>query len=179
MGSASFRRGSRRTRASSNSCAGSSAAAENPGPTAFRARSGTSRRPARRAARRAGGHATLLIQVAGLNLLTDPHWSERASPLSFAGPKARERAGIAFADLPEDRRGLLTHNHYDHLDLDTIARLWARDRPRIVAPLGNDASSAPTRTTSRSRRRIGGIGGLCRRRSRSTSNRPITGRRAA
>jgi len=85
------------------------------------------------------GHATLLIQVAGLNLLTDPHWSERASPVSFAGPKRVNPPGISFEDLPPIDAVLVTHNHYDHLDLETIARLWARDRPRIVAPLGNDA----------------------------------------
>ena len=85
------------------------------------------------------GHATLLIQVAGLNIVTDPHWSERASPISFAGPKRVNPPGIAFDDLPPIDAVLLTHNHYDHLDLETIARVWARDRPRIVAPLGNDA----------------------------------------
>jgi L-ascorbate metabolism protein UlaG (beta-lactamase superfamily) len=85
------------------------------------------------------GHATLLIQVADLNILTDPHWSERASPVSFAGPKRVNPPGIAFDDLPRIDAVLVTHNHYDHLDLPTIERLWARYRPRIVAPLGNDA----------------------------------------
>jgi L-ascorbate metabolism protein UlaG (beta-lactamase superfamily) len=85
------------------------------------------------------GHATLLIQVAGLNILTDPHWSERASPLSFAGPKRVNPPGIAFEDLPPVDVVLITHNHYDHLDLPTITQLWERHRPRIVAPLGNDA----------------------------------------
>jgi L-ascorbate metabolism protein UlaG (beta-lactamase superfamily) len=85
------------------------------------------------------GHATLLIQVAGLNILTDPHWSERASPFSFVGPKRVNPPGIAFEDLPPIDVVLITHNHYDHLDLTTIARLAARHRPRIVAPLGNDA----------------------------------------
>jgi L-ascorbate metabolism protein UlaG (beta-lactamase superfamily) len=85
------------------------------------------------------GHATLLMQVAGLNVLTDPHWSERASPFSFAGPRRANPPGIAFDDLPKIDAVLVTHNHYDHLDLPTIARLWRRDQPRIVAPLGNDA----------------------------------------
>jgi len=84
------------------------------------------------------GHATLLIQVAGLNILTDPVYSERVSPVSFAGPKRANPPGVAFADLPRIDVVLVTHNHYDHLDLDTIERLWRRDRPRIVAPLGND-----------------------------------------
>jgi len=84
------------------------------------------------------GHATLLIQVAGLNILTDPVFSERASPLRLAGPRRVNPPGIAFEDLPKIDAVLVTHNHYDHLDLVTIARLWRRDRPRIVAPLGND-----------------------------------------
>lgn len=85
------------------------------------------------------GHASFLIQVAGLNLLIDPVFAERASPLAFAGPKRVNRPGIAFDDLPPIDVVLVTHNHYDHLDLKTLARLWLRDRPRIVAPLGNDA----------------------------------------
>src|SRR5215217_5127058 len=66
------------------------------------------------------GHATILIQVAGLNVLTDPVFSERASLVSFAGPKRVNPPGIAFADLPRIDAVLVTHNHYDHLDLDTI-----------------------------------------------------------
>lgn len=84
------------------------------------------------------GHATLLIQVAGLNILTDPIWSPRASPVRFAGPRRAQPPGIAFADLPPIDVVLVTHNHYDHLDVVTLARLWERDRPRIIAPLGND-----------------------------------------
>lgn len=84
------------------------------------------------------GHATLLIQVAGLNILTDPLWSERASPVRFAGPRRANPPGIAFDDLPPIDAVLVTHNHYDHLDVVTISRLWQRDQPRIVAPLGND-----------------------------------------
>lgn len=84
------------------------------------------------------GHATVLIQVAGLNILTDPVYSERASPLASLGPRRVNPPGIAFEDLPKIDAVLVTHNHYDHLDLATIGRLWRRDRPRIVAPLGND-----------------------------------------
>ena len=84
------------------------------------------------------GHATLLIQVAGQNILVDPVWSERASPLRFAGPRRANPPGIAFEDLPPIDSVLVTHNHYDHLDGDTLTRLWAQFRPRIVAPLGND-----------------------------------------
>ncbi|HVL72594.1 MAG TPA: MBL fold metallo-hydrolase [Beijerinckiaceae bacterium] len=85
------------------------------------------------------GHAAFLIQVAGLNVLTDPVFVERASPFQFAGPRRVNPPGIAFDDLPRIDVVLITHNHYDHLDLATLARLWRRDRPRIVAPLGNDA----------------------------------------
>jgi L-ascorbate metabolism protein UlaG (beta-lactamase superfamily) len=84
------------------------------------------------------GHATVLVQTAGLNILTDPIWSERASPFSFAGPRRVRAPGIRFADLPRIDLVLLSHNHYDHLDLPTLRRLWARDRPLIVTSLGND-----------------------------------------
>lgn len=85
------------------------------------------------------GHASFLIQVSGLNILTDPVFSDRASPVTFAGPKRVNPPGIAFEDLPPIHAVLITHNHYDHLDIDTLARLWQQHRPLIVAPLGNDA----------------------------------------
>ena len=85
------------------------------------------------------GHATLLVQLPGLNILTDPVWSERVSPLSFAGPKRVNAPGIDFADLPRIDVVLLSHNHYDHLDLATLARLKAAHDPLVVTPLGNDA----------------------------------------
>jgi L-ascorbate metabolism protein UlaG (beta-lactamase superfamily) len=84
------------------------------------------------------GHASFLVQVSGLNILLDPVWSERASPVSFAGPGRYAPPGIAFDDLPRIDAVLVSHNHYDHLDLATLARLWQRDRPRIIVPLGND-----------------------------------------
>jgi L-ascorbate metabolism protein UlaG (beta-lactamase superfamily) len=86
------------------------------------------------------GHATFLLQGAGLNILTDPVWSERASPFSFAGPRRVNPPGIAFDDLPPIDVVLVSHGHYDHLDVETLARLWRRDRPHIVAPLGNDVT---------------------------------------
>ena len=85
------------------------------------------------------GHATVLVQTAGLNILTDPIWSERASPFSFVGPKRVRAPGVRFEDLPRIDLVLVSHNHYDHLDLATLRRLWERDRPAIVTSLGNDA----------------------------------------
>ena len=71
-------------------------------------------------------------------MLIDPVWAERASPFSFVGPKRVNAPGIAFDDLPKIDAVLVTHNHYDHMDVGTIGRLWQRFRPRIVTPLGND-----------------------------------------
>ncbi|MGI9350533.1 MAG: MBL fold metallo-hydrolase [Rhizobiaceae bacterium] len=84
------------------------------------------------------GHATLLIQVAGLNFLTDPVFAERASPVQFAGPKRVNPPGVDFADLPPIDYVLLSHNHYDHLDLDTLERLSSKHGATIICPLGND-----------------------------------------
>jgi L-ascorbate metabolism protein UlaG (beta-lactamase superfamily) len=84
------------------------------------------------------GHATILVQTQGLNILTDPVWSERASPFSFVGPTRVRAPGVRFADLPKIDIVLVSHNHYDHMDLATLDRLWARDRPAIVTSLGND-----------------------------------------
>ena len=85
------------------------------------------------------GHSTLLIQTAGLNILTDPVWSPRVSPLSFAGPKRVNSPGIAFSRLPPIDLVLVSHNHYDHLDLATLKRLKAKLNPQVLTPLGNDA----------------------------------------
>jgi L-ascorbate metabolism protein UlaG (beta-lactamase superfamily) len=84
------------------------------------------------------GHASYLIQTAGMNILMDPVWSERASPVLFAGPKRVNPPGIAFDDLPQIDAVLLTHNHYDHMDVRTLIRLAAKFDPRIIVPLGND-----------------------------------------
>jgi L-ascorbate metabolism protein UlaG (beta-lactamase superfamily) len=85
------------------------------------------------------GHSTVLVQVNGLNILTDPIWSERASPVSFIGPKRVRAPGIPFERLPPIDLVLVSHNHYDHMDIPTLKRLWDRDRPLIVTGLGNDA----------------------------------------
>jgi L-ascorbate metabolism protein UlaG (beta-lactamase superfamily) len=85
------------------------------------------------------GHSTVLIQTAGVNILTDPIWSERASPFSFIGPKRVRAPGVRFEDLPRIDLVLVSHNHYDHMDLATLQRLWDRDKPLIVTSLGNDS----------------------------------------
>ncbi|MEJ2378005.1 MAG: MBL fold metallo-hydrolase [Pseudolabrys sp.] len=84
------------------------------------------------------GHASLLIQTAGLNMLLDPVWSRRASPFRFAGPKRVNDPGIAFDDLPPVDIVLVSHGHYDHLDLATLSRIAAAHRGRVITPLGND-----------------------------------------
>ena len=83
------------------------------------------------------GHGTFLIQMDGLNILTDPIWSERCSPISWAGPRRHREPGIRFEDLPPIDVVLVSHNHYDHLDLPTLERLAGKGTPRSVTPLGN------------------------------------------
>jgi L-ascorbate metabolism protein UlaG (beta-lactamase superfamily) len=83
------------------------------------------------------GHSTFLLQTTSGNLLTDPVYAERASPLRFAGPRRVRRPGVDFGDLPEIAAVLLSHNHYDHCDLATLAALDRRFHPRVITPLGN------------------------------------------
>jgi L-ascorbate metabolism protein UlaG (beta-lactamase superfamily) len=85
------------------------------------------------------GHASWLIQTGGRNILIDPVWADRASPFAFVGPRRANAPGIALDDLPPIDAIIVTHNHYDHMDLATLAALWQRHRPLIVTPLGNDA----------------------------------------
>lgn len=84
------------------------------------------------------GHVSWLIQTAGLNVLVDPVWSERASPFTFAGPKRASAPGIDFDKLPKIDAVLVSHGHYDHLDTATLSRLQAKFGPRVITPLGND-----------------------------------------
>lgn len=82
-------------------------------------------------------HATFLIQYDGLNVLTDPVYSKRASPFSFAGPARWRDPAIAFDDLPAIDVVIISHNHYDHLDLNTLAELKKKHDPLFIVPLGN------------------------------------------
>lgn len=82
-------------------------------------------------------HATALIQMDGVNILTDPIWSERCSPVSFAGPRRVRPPGIRFEDLPPIDLVLVSHNHYDHMDIATLRRLDAAYHPSFYVGLGN------------------------------------------
>jgi L-ascorbate metabolism protein UlaG (beta-lactamase superfamily) len=86
------------------------------------------------------GHASWLIQASGVNLLVDPMWSMRASPFTFAGPKRHNDPGIAFDALPKIDVVLVSHGHYDHLDVATLSRLVEKFAPRVITPLGNDVT---------------------------------------
>ena len=81
------------------------------------------------------GHATLLVQLDGVNILTDPHWSKRASPFLFAGPKRVSPPGLKFENLPPIHVVVISHDHYDHLDVATVKRLAAEHRPKFLVPL--------------------------------------------
>lgn len=83
------------------------------------------------------GHTSFLIQIAGLNLLVDPVWSERASPFRFVGPKRWVPASVDFDGLPPIDAVILSHDHYDHLDARTVSRIAARYSAACwFAPLG-------------------------------------------
>jgi L-ascorbate metabolism protein UlaG (beta-lactamase superfamily) len=83
------------------------------------------------------GHASFLIQTAAGNVLTDPVYSQRASPLPFIGPRRVRQPGILFDDLPPISLVLLSHNHYDHCDVATLRAVNARWGSLAVTPLGN------------------------------------------
>lgn len=85
------------------------------------------------------GHATMLLQMDGINVLTDPVWSERASPVRWAGPRRVRPAGVRFEDLPEIHAVVISHSHYDHMDIRTLQRLDEERAPRFIVGLGNAA----------------------------------------
>ncbi|HEY2416470.1 MAG TPA: MBL fold metallo-hydrolase, partial [Steroidobacteraceae bacterium] len=84
-------------------------------------------------------HVTFLIRLPGLNILTDPVYSERASPVQWAGPKRVHAPGLAFDRLPPIDLVFISHNHYDHMDLATLRRLAAAHAPLFLTGLGNGA----------------------------------------
>lgn len=83
-------------------------------------------------------HSTFLIQTLTMNILTDPMWSERCSPIQFAGPRRMRPPGIRFEDLPRIDLVLLSHNHYDHFDVNTLRKIEKSWSPKYIAPLGVD-----------------------------------------
>ncbi len=80
-------------------------------------------------------HATMLIQYGGVNILTDPVFSYRASPFRFAGPRRHRAAGLSMDQLPSIHAVLISHTHYDHLDLKSLEAICAKHRPQLIAPL--------------------------------------------
>ena len=84
------------------------------------------------------GHASFLLQIGGVNVLVDPQFSERASPVQFAGPRRIVPLPIEIAELPRIDIVLISHNHYDHLDVGTVKRLASADNgsPLFLVPLG-------------------------------------------
>ncbi len=88
------------------------------------------------------GHASFLLRVGGLTILTDPVFSERCSPVSWAGPRRVRAPGLALDALPPIDLILLSHNHYDHMDLPSLRRLHVRDAPPIITTLGNTKTLA-------------------------------------
>lgn len=81
-------------------------------------------------------HCTVLLQTGGVNILTDPVWSRRVSPVQFAGPERHRAPGIRFEDLPPIHCLLISHNHYDHFDRPTLKRIAATHQPVVFCPLG-------------------------------------------
>jgi N-acyl-phosphatidylethanolamine-hydrolysing phospholipase D len=81
------------------------------------------------------GHATLLVQLAGVNILTDPNWSEATGPAPFHIPRL-VAPGVRFKDLPRIHAVVISHDHYDHLDLPTVQRLAREHQPTFFVPLG-------------------------------------------
>jgi L-ascorbate metabolism protein UlaG (beta-lactamase superfamily) len=84
------------------------------------------------------GHATTLVQTQGLNILIDPVWAMRDSPFQFVGPRRVRMPGVQIEDLPPIDIILISHNHYDHMDIGALRFLATRDHPLIVTGLGND-----------------------------------------
>lgn len=82
-------------------------------------------------------HSTVLIQMNNINIITDPQFSKRASPISWAGPKRVIQPGISFEDLPPIDAVLISHNHYDHMDIPSIKMITKRWNSKVYVGLGN------------------------------------------
>lgn len=82
-------------------------------------------------------HATVLLQWQGFNILTDPVWSERCSPVSWAGPKRVHAPGIGLDELPPIDLIVVSHNHYDHLDKTTLKILEQKFSPQVAVAYGD------------------------------------------
>src|SRR5438876_5879294 len=102
-------------------------------------------------------HSTVLLQQRGSNILTDPIWSQRASPLSWIGPRRRRKPGVSWADLPCIDAVLISHNHYDHLDLPTLRGLTARGDLYIRCSGSRGPAASLGEYRARSRAGLGGI----------------------
>ena len=83
------------------------------------------------------GHSSFLLQVGGVVVLLDPIWSERCSPVRFAGPRRVRRPGQSLQSLPDVDLLLVSHNHYDHMDLPTLRQVQVRWAPAVATGLGN------------------------------------------
>lgn len=82
-------------------------------------------------------HATEFIQLENLNIITDPVFSKRVSPFSWIGPARHRSPGATFEQIPKIDIVLISHNHYDHMDLDSLREIERRDHPTFIVPLGN------------------------------------------
>lgn len=80
-------------------------------------------------------HSSFLIQFNGINILTDPVYSERTSPVGFIGPKRVRAPGLAFSRLPKIDIVAISHNHYDHMDIDTLKKLYKKFKPTFLVPI--------------------------------------------
>jgi L-ascorbate metabolism protein UlaG (beta-lactamase superfamily) len=83
------------------------------------------------------GHSTFLLRIQGVTVITDPMFSNRASPVPFAGPRRVRKPGVRLEDLPPIDVVLLSHNHYDHCDLPSLRAIAHRHAPYVITPLRN------------------------------------------
>lgn len=83
-------------------------------------------------------HSTFLIQLKEMNILTDPVYSKRVSPVSWLGPKRVHEPGVALDDLPPIHMVIISHNHFDHLDINTLKKLEEKFKPHFLVPLGDE-----------------------------------------